>query len=37
MVVKWITENHGGFVTVDTEVGKGTTFGLFLPKPEAVA
>jgi PAS domain S-box-containing protein len=39
-VVKGILEEHGGMITVDSEVGKGTTFTILLPKqgvePEGV-
>ncbi len=30
-VVHGIVADHGGFVTVDSEVGRGTTFGMFIP------
>ncbi len=30
-VVLSIVQQHGGFITFDTEVGKGTTFHIFLP------
>ena len=32
--VRGIVVTHGGFVTVDTWVGRGTTFGVFLPAAE---
>ncbi|MCX5807196.1 MAG: PAS domain S-box protein [Proteobacteria bacterium] len=28
-----IVKNHGGFITVESEVGKGSIFGIFLPLP----
>jgi PAS domain S-box-containing protein len=31
-----IVENHHGFVTVDSEPGKGSTFSCFFPAPEVV-
>lgn len=33
-VVNKIVDNHGGFITVDSVVGKGTTFKIFLPVTE---
>ncbi|PJF44191.1 MAG: hypothetical protein CUN55_05215, partial [Phototrophicales bacterium] len=30
-IVKQIVEAHGGYVTVESTVGKGTTFSVFLP------
>jgi PAS domain S-box-containing protein len=32
-----IVKGHGGFVTVQTEVGKGTEFGAYLPAVESVS
>lgn len=32
-----IVKSHGGFLNVSSELGKGTTFSLFLPTSEAVA
>ena len=29
---KKITENHGGFITAKSEVGKGATFDVYLPE-----
>jgi len=34
-IVKECTERHGGFVTVESEVGKGSTFTVWLPVVEA--
>ena len=36
-MVYGIVKNHGGAVSVQSEVGKGTTFELFLPADEGVA
>ena len=33
-IVKWIVEEHGGHVTVESQVGKGTTFTVWLPALE---
>jgi CheY-like chemotaxis protein len=35
-VVHGIIKSHGGVVTVDSEVGKGTTFHLYLPAADSV-
>ncbi|WMT56742.1 sensor histidine kinase [Truepera radiovictrix] len=32
-IVKWIVEQHGGEVTVESKVGEGTVFTVFLPAP----
>lgn len=32
-IVKWIVEQHGGEVTVESKVGEGTVFTVFLPTP----
>jgi PAS domain S-box-containing protein len=36
-VVHGIARNHGGHVTVNSELGKGSTFHVYLPRTEAVA
>ncbi|WP_298819016.1 sensor histidine kinase [Chloroflexus sp.] len=32
-IVKWVAEAHGGYVTVASEVGRGSTFAMYLPLP----
>jgi signal transduction histidine kinase len=34
-IARWIAQAHGGRLTVESEVGKGTTFTLWLPTPSA--
>ncbi len=31
-ICKWIIESHGGYIKVESEYGKGSTFSIFLPK-----
>ena len=31
-MVKWIAEKHGGFVTAESEIGKGSTFTFVMPE-----
>lgn len=35
--VRGIVENHHGFITIDTHLGRGTTFGIYLPAAEEAA
>ena len=35
-IVHTVVTNHGGFVTVDSEVGRGTTFNIYLPADPAL-
>ena len=35
--VRGIVENHGGFIAVETAVGRGTTFSFYLPASEDLA
>jgi two-component system cell cycle sensor histidine kinase/response regulator CckA len=37
VTVRGIAANHGGFVTVESEIGRGTTFRVFLPAAEQAA
>jgi signal transduction histidine kinase len=30
-IAKWIIESHGGRLTVESKVGQGTTFSVWLP------
>ena len=34
-VVQGIVQEHGGWVTMDSEQGRGTTFSVYLPRPDA--
>ena len=34
-IAKWVTEAHGGELEVESEVGQGTVFTLYLPEPHA--
>lgn len=35
--VRGIVRNHSGFITIDTQAGRGTTFGVYLPAAEDAA
>ena len=35
-IAKWITESHGGVITASSEVGKGTTFQVRLPRCQTI-
>ncbi len=35
-IAKWITESHGGIITASSEVGKGTTFQVRLPRRQTI-
>ncbi|WP_322512837.1 sensor histidine kinase [Chloroflexus sp.] len=36
-IVKWVAEAHRGYVTVASEVGRGSTFAIYLPLPASAA
>lgn len=36
-LVYGIVKNHGGYIDIDTEVGKGTAFNIYLPAQKSVA
>lgn len=33
-IARWIAEQHGGEITVESQVGQGSTFTVWLPRPE---
>jgi len=36
-VVYGVVQNHGGFINLDSEIGRGTTFSVYLPRISAIA